>query len=141
MKKSIFILMAAGFLCLSITSCTKTVENVIDVDLTILSSTMVYAEVFNMMSNPDEYIGKTVKANGPYATSAFEGGIYHFVLVEGIDSCCPEGLMFIWNGDHSYPDDYPKEMTMIEIIGVFGSYDGFDFPYYYFSVDEMTILG
>ena len=31
-----------------------------DVDLTNLSSTMVYSEVYNMMSTPENYIGKTV---------------------------------------------------------------------------------
>ncbi len=36
----------------------------IDVDLTKLSSTMVYSEVYNMMYTPDDYIGKTVKMNG-----------------------------------------------------------------------------
>ena len=30
------------------------------VDLTALSSTMVYAEVFAMMSSPEDYVGKTV---------------------------------------------------------------------------------
>ena len=29
-----------------------------DVDLTLLSSTMVYSEVYNMMVDPDSYIGK-----------------------------------------------------------------------------------
>lgn len=33
----------------------------IDVDLTQLSSTMIYAEVYNMMVTPDEYVGKTVR--------------------------------------------------------------------------------
>ena len=36
----------------------------IDVDLTKLSSTMVYSEVYNMMYTPDDYIGKTVKMKG-----------------------------------------------------------------------------
>ena len=32
-----------------------------DVDLTQLSSTLVYAEVYNMASNPQSYVGKTVR--------------------------------------------------------------------------------
>jgi len=112
----------------------------IDVDLTVLSGTMVYAEVFNMMTRPDEYIGKIVKANGPYVTSFYQDSYYHFVLVEGVDSCCPEGLMFIWNGEHAYPGDYPEEGTRIEFIGEFNNYDGFDAPYYCFSVDEIVVL-
>ena len=32
----------------------------VDVDLTVLSSTMVYSEAYNMMYYPENYIGKTV---------------------------------------------------------------------------------
>ena len=38
----------------------------IDVDRTTLSSTMVYSEVYNMMSEPDGYLGKTVKMDGSF---------------------------------------------------------------------------
>jgi hypothetical protein len=125
---------------LSVTSFANPKEETFDVDLTVLSSTMVYAEVLNMMTNPDDYIGKTIKVSGLYAVSLYLGEYYHFVLVEGVDACCPEGLMFILNGDHSFPDDYPEEMTQIEFAGVFGSYEGFDFPYYYLDVDDFIIL-
>ena len=36
----------------------------VDLDLTSMSGTMVYSEVYNIMSNPDEYIGKTIRMNG-----------------------------------------------------------------------------
>ena len=39
----------------------------IDVDLTKLSSTMVYSEVYAMMTAPGDYIGKQVKMNGQFA--------------------------------------------------------------------------
>ena len=38
----------------------------VDVDLTRLSSTMVYSEVYNMMYAPDDYIGKTIKMTGQF---------------------------------------------------------------------------
>lgn len=38
----------------------------IDVDLTALSSTMVYSEVYNIITNPEDYIGKTVKMHGQF---------------------------------------------------------------------------
>ena len=39
----------------------------VDVDLTVLSSTMIYSEVYNMMYYPENYIGKTVKMEGQFA--------------------------------------------------------------------------
>ena len=37
-----------------------------EVDLTTLSSTVVYSEVFNMVNTPDDYVGKTVKMEGAF---------------------------------------------------------------------------
>ena len=39
----------------------------VDVDLTKLSSTMVYSEVYNMMSSPESYMGKRVRMKGSFA--------------------------------------------------------------------------
>ena len=38
----------------------------VDVDLTRLSSTMLYSEVYNMMNAPGDYIGKTIKMTGQF---------------------------------------------------------------------------
>ena len=46
-------------------------SNQVDVDLTQLSSTMLYSEVYNMVMSPEDYVGKTVKMNGQFA--AYKG--------------------------------------------------------------------
>ena len=114
----------------------------IDVDLTTLGSTLVYAEVYSMVNNPDEYFGKTIKMNGPYYASFFDetGLYYHYVIVEDATACCQGGLEFIWTGDHVYPDDYPEEKSSIEVTGVFGSYEELGRTYYYLAVDDIAIL-
>jgi hypothetical protein len=113
-----------------------------DVDLTVLSSTLVYAEVYNIMTSPDDYMGKTIKLSGPYYASYYEdtGKYYHHVIVEDATACCQGGLEFKWNGDHAYPDDYPENNTRIEVAGVFGSYEELGQTYYYLSVGDITIL-
>ena len=114
----------------------------VDVDLTVLSSTMVYAEVNNILSNPDEYMGKTIKISGPYYASFYDktGSYYHYVIVEDVAACCAQGLEFVWNGEHDYPGDYPEERTKIEVIGLFGSYDELGQTYYNLAVDEIIIV-
>ena len=42
-------------------------SGLVDVDLTKLSSTMVYSEVYHLIYNPDDYIGKTIKMEGQFA--------------------------------------------------------------------------
>ena len=113
-----------------------------DVDLTVLSSTMVYAEVFNIMNKPDEYIGKTIRMRGPYTTSYYDDTkqYYHFVIIKDAAACCQQGLEFIWNGDHEYPADYPKEQTEIEVIGVFGRYVEQGASYFYLAVDDLVVI-
>lgn len=126
---------------------TQTAETVeqsddVDVDLTELVSTLVYAEVYGMMMNPEEYMGKTVKMSGSYYASFIEetNSYYHFVIIEDAAACCQSGLEFIWNGDHAYPDDYPADNTKVEVEGVFDSYDELGQTYYYLSADDIKVL-
>ena len=112
-----------------------------DVDLTRLSSTMVYAEVANIMSDPIKYIGKVIKMRGPYAASYYDETemYYHYVIIEDAAACCQSGLEFIWEGDHSYPDEYPERDTVIELIGEFKSYDELGRTYYYIAVKDILL--
>ena len=103
----------------------------VDVDLTVLSSTMVYSEVYNMMCTPDDYIGKTVKMEGQFALyqSVDENGtlipdqIYFACVIADATACCSQGLEFVLAGEHSYPDDYPELGTEITVIGTFQTYE------------------
>ena len=114
------------------------------VDLTALSSTMVYAEVYNILVYPEDYIDKTIKMRGYYSPTLNYYGqpdlYYHFVVIEDATECCRQGLEFIWDGEHAYPDDYPAENTLIEVVGIFGRYeDEFGDVHYYVAVDDITI--
>ena len=114
----------------------------VDLDLTALSSTMVYAEVFSMMSHPDEYMGRTIKMNGPYYSSFYDetGLYYHYVVIEDATACCQQGIEFVWNGEHAYPGGYPDNQTRIEVTGTFGSYDELGKTYYCILADDLTFL-
>ena len=99
--------------------------NGIDYDLTILGSDMVYAEIFNMMMMPQEYMGRTIKVSGVFTVYYDESkDKYHFAcFVSDAAACCQQGIEFILDGDHSYPSDYPQEGSEITITGVFGTYE------------------
>ena len=103
----------------------------IDVDLTTLSSTAVYAEVWNMMAEPESYIGKTVKMKGIFAVYEDEttGQKYFACIIADALGCCQQGLEFILKGEHKYPDDYPTVDSEITVTGTFETYTEDKFTY------------
>ena len=96
----------------------------VDVDLTVLSSTMVYAEVYNMVYHPENYIGKTVKMDGAFACYHDDatGADYFACIVQDATACCAEGIEFVLAGAHAYPEDYPALDEEICVVGEFDTY-------------------
>ena len=96
----------------------------VDVDLTVLSSTMVYSEVCNMMYYPENYIGKTVKMKGMYAGYHDESTdkYYHACIIQDATACCAQGIEFEPTDDYRYPDDHPAEGQEVCVTGVFDTY-------------------
>lgn len=97
----------------------------VDLDLTTMSSTMVYSEVFNMVTTPENYIGKTVKMRGTYMYYYDEkpNRYYFFCLISDAMACCSQGIEFALTKDYHYPEDYPKPDDEITVVGVFDSYE------------------
>jgi hypothetical protein len=96
-------------------------SDTVDIDFTNMSATMVYAEVFNMLIMPEEYEGKTIKAKGLFyvATDPTTNNHYFSVIVQDATACCQEGLEFVWQGEHKFPEDYPPEGSEITVTGRF----------------------
>lgn len=141
MKKGIFILLSAVLLLL--TGCAHTVDVPAQtqpetvpqsvpvqqaagsssgemVDLTKLSSTMVYSEVFNMLADPDSYVGKTVRMNGISAcfTNPQTSKLYYACIVADATGCCAQGLEYVLPEGEVYPD----LDTTITVTGTFALY-------------------
>lgn len=101
------------------------VSNSVDYDLTTMSSDMVYATVYQMMVDPDTYIGKTFRMDGLYYASYYEptAQYYHYCIIQDATACCAQGMEFVWgDGSHVYPDEYPMENTEVVVQGVFETY-------------------
>ena len=155
MKKLFYLLLAALLLC-SLAACGTKDNNGadgaantppasqsqstggIDVDLTALSSTMVYSEVYSMMSFPDDYIGKTVKMKGQFAVyqATDENGafipdkMFFACMIADATACCAQGLEFALAGKPVYPDDYPELGAEITVVGTFEWYEEDGCRYY-----------
>lgn len=122
MKK---ILPVAGlFLLVLLCGCKKEKSqtgNAPDIDMTKMSATMIYAEVFNMLIMPEEYTNKVIKVAGNFRVFEDEttGERFFAILIPDATKCCQQGIEFIWQGDHSYPGDYPAIDEEITITGTY----------------------
>ncbi len=97
----------------------------IDYDLTAMGSDMIYATVYQLMINPEEYVGKTIRMEGTYYATYYEptAKYYHYVIIEDATACCAQGLEFIWeDGSHAYPEEYPEDEAEVTVTGTFETY-------------------
>ncbi|MBR3305577.1 MAG: hypothetical protein IKI74_07115 [Christensenellaceae bacterium] len=95
-----------------------------DVDLTALSSTMVYGEVYDMMVSPEDYVGKTIKMGGECYIFKDDstGNVYYSCIIQDATACCSQGIEFILDDGYDMPGDYPEKGDYVVIEGVFDTY-------------------
>lgn len=114
---------------------TQTTENVqgsvnapeaaVDVDLSVMDSDMIYATVYQMMSDPEQYVGKTFRIEGKFYVTYDEmtKNKYYYCVIKDATECCAQGLEFVWgDGSHIYPDEYPTDGTEVIVDGTFELY-------------------
>lgn len=88
----------------------------VDIDLTKMSSTMVYSTVFNMVNNPTNFVGKTMRMRGEYTTYHISVSdptqIIHACIVRDAAGCCSQGLEFVLSNGN-----YPAGAGEITVVG------------------------
>ncbi|MBQ9046006.1 MAG: hypothetical protein IJ112_08700 [Oscillospiraceae bacterium] len=127
MKKTAFLA-----LLLSLALLSGCMSEPVDVDLTKLSSTFVYSEVYNMVTNPDDYRGKLVKMDGTmnrYTTTSRE--LYACLILDAT-ACCAQGIAFEWAGEHA-PSEYPPQGSLITVVGTFDTFEEDGVTYCYLA--------
>lgn len=102
----------------------------INLDLTKQSATVVYSQVFNMMVEPETFVGKKIRLNG-IATAIHdeeENKDYFACIVMDATACCAQGIEFELPENMQSPEFYPKDGDEITVTGVFEMYEshGFD---------------
>lgn len=91
----------------------------IDVDLTKLSATMVYSEVFNILQTPADYRGKVFKIRGTYMRlhDPQKNEDHHACIIKDATACCMQGMEF-----ELVDKNYPPNDSEITLLGRFDTY-------------------
>ena len=100
-------------------------EASVDVDLSVMDSDMIYATVYQMMSDPEQYVGKTFRIEGKFYVTYDEmtKNQYYYCVIKDATECWAQGLEFVWgDGSHIYPDEYPTDGTEVVVDGTFELY-------------------
>ena len=124
------------------TAATEASDNAdIDVDLTKMSSTMIYSTVSNMMLYPNVYENQKIKIRGTFRPFHDEttGKDYTAVIIPDATACCEQGIEFSLAGEHKFPDDYPKEDQYLTVTGIFTIYEENGINYVELSDASMVV--
>ena len=113
MMNRIISLAAVLLLCVAVSAAegSDPMPVTVDLDLSVMSGTIVYAQIYNMMVEPESYLGKVIRIAGFY--NAYEdterGVVYHACVVPDATACCAQGIEFVLTDEYKYPEDYPEE--------------------------------
>ena len=153
MKKLILVLMLCAA-CILLSSCaSSTADNAavaptsaplkVDLDLSGMSGTVVYSQVYNMMMEPDSFLGKVIKMSGYYSfyEDTERGVVYHACVIPDATACCAQGIEFVWGGEHQWPADYPEAGTDITVTGRLETYEEDGTTYLHLVDAEMVKVG
>ena len=115
MKRYVSIILVLCML-LSFTACgSGSSVGDVDVDLTTMSSTMVYSYVADMLANPEGYKGQLVRMEGDSNTT--HGGTHSCIVYDAL-GCCTEGIEYVLPDEEAYPADGDS----ITVVGTFATY-------------------
>ncbi|MDD7761344.1 MAG: hypothetical protein PT956_01620 [Firmicutes bacterium] len=106
------------------------------IDLTDKSKDFVYATIFQLVMNPEDYFGRTFRLRGLYYSNHYEelNKDYHFVIVEDALACCQAGIEIV--GDFA---SYPEQNKEVIIEGVFNKYTETDGIEHFALIDAKLI--
>ena len=111
----------------------------VNLDLTKMSATMIYSTIFDMLIMPEDYVEKIIKVKGWFETymDTKSGELYYAVLVPDATACCQQGLEFVWKGNHTYPDDFPKPGQNITVTGIYKMIENDGVTYTYLEANSV----
>lgn len=110
-------------------------------DLSDMSYTMAYAQVYSMVMAPKRHQGETLKIKGSYyGFQTQEGQDVHLILIIDEAGCCEVGMEFRITGNLAWPQDYPPNNSIILLTGLMDIIHHGDNPYPLLVANEIQVV-
>lgn len=110
-------------------------------DLSDMSYTMAYAQVYSMVMAPKRHQGETLKIKGSYyGFQTQEGQDVHLILIIDEAGCCEVGMEFQITGNLAWPQDYPPNNSIILLTGLMDIIHHGDNPYPLLVANEIQVV-
>lgn len=108
-----------------------------DIDFTLLSETVIFAQLNSLIYMYPEYLGSTIKIKGSYYADVLPdvGLTYHYILMMDSSNCC-QGIMEFLLPEGS---EYPEVGTELMIFGEYSLDVDETGQYPYVEVSEYVI--
>ena len=112
-----------------------TSQTTVDFDLSNMNFTMISSFFFQMLLEPEKYENKVFEIKGKFQSFENEENPsalpYFSVIINDVTMCCQEGIDFVWEGNHNWPNDYPAQDQEITIVGkyIVTETDGITYSY------------
>ncbi len=100
---------------------------VYDLDLVQSSPTIVYAEVYHMMNEPEDYVGKLVRMEGICAAYRYPDHTVYGCIIADATACCKQGMEFVLT--ENSPENYPAPGSEIVVSGRFNTYQAGEYRF------------
>lgn len=104
-------------------------EENVDIDFSKMDKNMIYSIVYNIVFEPDQYIGKKMRIRGESYSVFHEplNATIHTVIVKDATACCVQGLSYILPKGTEYPEDGLD----VEVTGIFETFenDGIEYTH------------
>lgn len=128
MKKRLTVFLA---LCLALVSLSAAIAETaseplqVDLDLSQMSGTIVYAEVYNLMYDPAPYLGKILRIRGYYSffRDPVTDSVYYACVIPDATACCMQGIEFVPAEEPADPDHYLEDSADLTVTGRLEMYD------------------
>jgi len=113
----------------------------VDIDFGAMSETIAMSLYINMMMEPDQFEGQTVRLAGMYEGVAFDGRMFHMLVLADGDVCCPEILFeFKMDEETLMEEGILSTGANIEVFGALSLYEMNGNEFIYVAADSIRIV-